>query len=113
MEFLWIIYLSTYLVILLFRLIAADLPTESKISPRYTGCQVAVQAAASWCAASAGGEFANTMGKINTIAFAGWTTYFIGTQMQGNKAGFSENGVREGVAVCGLMALMNGLTFFA
>lgn len=77
------------------------------------GCQLVVQAATTWCAVSAGGEFASTIGKINAISFAGWVVYFINSQMQGNKAGFAENGIKEGVAVTGFMAILNGLTFFA
>ena len=76
------------------------------------GMQIFVQCASTWAAASAGGEFASTMGKINTLSFAGWTAYFINSQMQGNKAGFSDSGIKEGLALCALMAILNGLTFF-
>ena len=86
---------------------------KNNLSQYHAGCQLAIQAATTWCAVSAGGEFASTIGKINAISFAGWVVYFINSQMQGNKAGFAENGIKEGVAVTVFMAILNGLTFFA
>lgn len=77
------------------------------------GMQLGLVALQLWMTAQhASGELLHVLGKVNALSWVAWTAYFLISKSNGNKAGWSDSGFREGLIVCGGMAILNGMTFF-